>query len=68
MKSERSQLSSMGTDEKNTLNYRVEVYAKQFFAAFFLLGIFNNNGFTMVQAGSHSLAKAFGQEDFMGVF
>jgi hypothetical protein len=34
----------------------------------FLVGIFNNNGFVLVQAGANSLADDFGEKDFMGVF
>ena len=33
-----------------------------------MVGIFNNNGFVLVQAGASSLAKEFGKEDFMGFF
>lgn len=36
--------------------------------AFFLVGIFNNNGYVMIQAGSASIAKSFGESDFMSGF
>jgi len=39
-----------------------------FFCSPFLVGLFNNNGFVLVQAGAHSLAKEFDEENFMAVF
>jgi len=33
-----------------------------------LVGIFNNNGFVLVQVGAAKLSKDFGKEDFMGAF
>jgi hypothetical protein len=32
------------------------------------VGIFNNNGFTIVQAAASDLAKDFDKQDFMGLF
>jgi hypothetical protein len=37
-------------------------------AAFFLIGVFNNNGFVLVLTGASSLAETFGKSDFMGAF
>ena len=35
---------------------------------FFLVGLFNNNGYVLVQAGSNSLANEFHEGQFMAVF
>ena len=51
-----------------SLNYQVVAHKYRYMSALFLLGVFNNNGYTLVQSGSSSLAKAFGKEDFMAVF
>ena len=64
-KDESSEIDAYG---KNTLNYRVQKYSKQFFAAFFFLGIFNNYSYVLVQAGSSSIAGTFDKKDFMGAF
>jgi hypothetical protein len=53
---------------ENTLNYRVDKFKLKYFLAFFLLGVFNNNGSTLVQSGSSSLAKSFNKGNFMGTF
>ena len=34
----------------------------------FIVGIFNNNGYTLVQAAASDLADDFGQQSFMGLF
>lgn len=51
-----------------TLNERIEKYRWKYFVALFLVGIFNNNGYTMVQGAADDLATQFGQESFMGFF
>ena len=43
-----------------TLNERVQAKAGTFFAAFFLVGLFNNNGYTLVQSAASDLATDFG--------
>jgi len=53
---------------RQTLNQRVEKNRCKFFIALFLVGIFNNNGYTLVQAAASDLADAFGEGDFMGLF
>ena len=53
---------------QNSLNYQVITRKWAFIIAFFCIGIFNNNGYVMVQAGSSTLAKQFDEQDFMGVF
>lgn len=53
---------------KSSLEWQVKHKAFKFFIAFFLVGVFNNNGYVMVQSGSNKLAEEFGQEDFMGAF
>ena len=45
---EKEDSSGVDTFGKNTLNYRVQKYAGKFFAAFFLLGIFNNYSYVLV--------------------
>ena len=55
-------------DKKESLNKRVQKFTASFFTAFFIIGIFNNNGYVLVQAGSSSLAKTFHKEDFIGFF
>lgn len=40
----------------------------KFFFGFFVVGLFNNNGYTLVQAAADDLAKNFGEGQFMGVF
>ena len=42
-----------------TLNQDVAQHKWRYFIALFLVGIFNNNGYVLVQAGSNSLASAF---------
>ena len=44
---------------KRTLNQDVVQHKWRYFLALFLVGIFNNNGYVLVQAGSNSLAGAF---------
>jgi hypothetical protein len=36
--------------------------------ALFFVGIFNNNGYTLVQAAASDLAVSFGKESFMAFF
>jgi len=64
----KNESSTVDQYTKNSLNFRVEHYKCHFFTAFFLLGIFNNNGYVLVQAGASSLAKTFDKQDFMGMF
>lgn len=52
---------------KKTLNYRVEHYGIRFALAFFLVGLFNNNGYVLLQAGASSLSKEFHQENYMPI-
>ena len=51
-----------------TLNQYAEENKVKFFLAFFIVGIFNNNGYTLVQAAASDLARDFHQEAFMGLF
>jgi battenin len=37
-----------GESAKETLNERVDRFRAQFFAAFFIVGLFNNNGYVLV--------------------
>ena len=60
--------TSLDSYAKNSLNFQVEKYRNSFFLAFFFLGVFNNNGYVLVQAGSSSLADTFDKKDFMGIF
>ena len=53
---------------QGTLNENIKENRSNYFFAFLLVGIFNNNGFTVVQAASSDLAKIFHREDFMGLF
>ena len=53
---------------KETLNSQVDNYRVQFFLAFFTVGLFNNNGYVLVQAGANALAAEFHQGDFMSMF
>lgn len=53
---------------KDSLNYLVDKNYKSFFLALFLVGIFNNNGYVLVQAGSKSIADSFGKSDLMASF
>ena len=39
-----------------------------FFIAMFTVGLFNNNGYVMVGAGSSELATTFNKEDLMPLF
>jgi len=52
----------------DSLNHQVVSHKWLYFAAFFLIGIINNNGCVMVQAGSSKLAEDFHKEDFMASF
>lgn len=45
--------------KKMTLNEYSQKHNSKFFFAFFLVGIFNNNGYTLVQAAADDLAKQF---------
>ena len=51
-----------------TLNEYAEKSSWKFFVAFFVVGIINNNGYTLVQAAADDLATQFNQGSFMGVF
>lgn len=51
-----------------TLNDQVDNNRAQFFLAFFTVGLFNNNGYVLVQAGANTLAAEFHQGDFMSMF
>lgn len=51
-----------------TLNEYAEKDTWKFFFAFFVVGIFNNNGYTLVQAAADDLATQFNRGSFMGVF
>ena len=51
-----------------TLNEYAEGNTWKFFGCFFIVGIFNNNGYTLVQAAADDLATQFDQGSFMGVF
>ena len=44
-----------------TLNEYAEKNALKFFAGFFIVGIINNNGYTLVQAAADDLATHFNQ-------
>ena len=60
--------SMVRAQEEETLSDVVRLNKCRFFAAFFLIGVFNNNGYVLVQAGASSLAESFKQQDFMGAF
>jgi len=47
------------SDGKPTLNERVVQNRCLFFFNFLVVGCINNNGYTMVHAGSSSIAEAF---------
>ena len=51
-----------------TLNEFSDENTWKFFVCFFIVGIFNNNGYTLVQAAADDLATLFDQGSFMGVF
>ena len=53
---------------EHSLNYQVVSRKWSFILILFCIGIFNNNGYTLVQSGSQSLAKTFKKEDFMAAF
>lgn len=53
---------------EDSLNHQVVSRKWSFIMVLFMIGIFNNNGYTLVQSGSKSLATAFGKEDFMASF
>ena len=44
---------------EKTLNYQVKNNKKRYIIALFLIGIFNNNGYVLVLAGSQSIAQQF---------
>jgi hypothetical protein len=44
-----------------SLNENIKERRAQYFLALFLVGVFNNNGYTLVQAAASDLADAFGQ-------
>lgn len=57
----------------DSLNYQIDDYqidanSCKYFIALFLVGIFNNNGYVLVQAGSKSIADAFEKKDLMASF
>ena len=47
---------------------RVKTHRNQFFAALFTIGLFNNNGYSMIGAGAASLAEDFNRENLMPMF
>lgn len=51
-----------------TLNEHAKKHTCQYFLAFFIVGIFNNNGYILVQAAAEDLANQFNQSSFMGAF
>ena len=51
-----------------TLNEVVAETPATYQKMFFVLGLINNNGYTMVHAGSSSLAESFGKKSLMGYF
>ena len=53
---------------EHSLNYQVQAHWKRYFLALFMLGIFNNYGFVLVQSGAQSLAETFQMQNFMAVF
>lgn len=57
-----------GEESPDTLNDRIEKYRSSFFWKFFIVGTINNNGYTMVHAGSSSIAASFGKKSFTGYF
>jgi hypothetical protein len=56
------------TENVETLNERVKNNRCKFFIALWLVGVFNNNGYTLVQAAASDLARDFHQDSFMGLF
>ena len=59
-----------GGEEKDddTINSSCKKYRCYFFFNFFIVGCINNNGYTMVHAGSSSIAANFGKKSLMGYF
>ena len=51
-----------------TLNEKVDTERWKYFVGFFIVGVFNNNGYTLVQAAASDLADTFKQQEFMAFF
>ena len=56
---EENEFELKSNSKSKTLNEDVVNRKGAYFLALFLVGIFNNNGYVLVQAGSHSLADTF---------
>ena len=54
--------------KKEKLSSHVERKRFSYFLAFWVIGVINNNGYTMVQAGSSAIAEEFNKKSMMGLF
>lgn len=54
--------------ENKSLNQDVEERQGKYFMWLYIVGIVNNNGYTLLQAASSDLAKIYKKQNLMGLF